>query len=269
MADANGKRFGKLLVVGFGPGSHDHLTFRAKEAIAEADWVVGYTTYINLVKDLIQGKGQVKTGMREEVSRAIKAVELAREGHTVAVVSSGDAGVYGMAGLIFEVLQEQGWKPSPDEVSVEVIPGVSALNSVASLVGAPLVHDFAAISLSDLLTPWEVIVKRIHAAGEADFVVVLYNPKSGRRVKQIVEAQHILLQYRKPDTPVAIVKSAYRDAQNIVLTDLEHMNDYEIGMLTTIIIGNTQTFTYEGLMITPRGYRSKYQLSREEEFEAD
>ncbi len=262
---ANGNPPGKLMVIGFGPGSHDHLTFRGKQAIAEADWVVGYTTYINLVADLIEDKGTVKTGMREEVSRAIKAVELARQGHKVAVVSSGDAGIYGMAGLIFEVLQEQGWKPGPDEIGVEVIPGVPALNAVASLVGAPLVHDFASISLSDLLTPWEVIAKRLEAAGEADFVVILYNPKSGRRVQQIIEAQRILLKYRQPTTPVCIVKSAYREAQHIVLTDLEHMNDFEIGMLTTIIIGNTTTFIYEGLMITPRGYRSKYKLSDDEQ----
>ena len=250
---------GKIFLVGFGPGSHDHLTFRARDAIAEADVVVGYYTYVGLVQDLLGGKLIIQTGMQEEVSRAKQAVDKAEEGRTVAVISSGDAGVYGMAGLVYEILKERGWKPGVG-IYVEVIPGVSAVNSVAALVGAPLVSDFCTISLSDYLVPWEQIAKRIEAAAEADFVVALYNPKSGRRTQQIVEAQRILLKHRDPKTPVAIVKSAYREGQQVVQTDLEHMLDYEIGMLTTIIIGNSTTFTYEGLMLTPRGYQKKYSL---------
>ncbi|HZT36124.1 MAG TPA: precorrin-3B C(17)-methyltransferase [Nitrososphaera sp.] len=255
---------GKINIIGFGPGALEHLTFRAKAAIEESQVIIGYRTYVLLVKDLIQGKKVIATGMREEVKRAQKALEVAQTGRIVGVVSSGDAGVYGMAGLIYEVLTKTGWKGGPDEVGVEVIPGVTALCSVAALVGAPLVHDFASISLSDLLTPLELILKRVEAAASADYVIGLYNPKSGRRTEQIVQAQQIISKHRKPTTPVAIVKSAFRDAQKIVLTDLEHMLDFEIGMLTTIIIGNSATFVYEGRMVTPRGYESKYALIEEE-----
>jgi precorrin-3B C17-methyltransferase len=255
-----GRKAGKIFIVGFGPGSKDHITFRAREAIAESNIVIGYTTYIELVKDLIHGKQIIRTGMTEEVDRAKKAVDMAKQGNTVAVVSSGDSGIYGMAGLIFEVLKEDGWNPY-DGVQVEVIPGVTALCAVSSLLGAPIMHDFASISLSDLLTPWEVILKRIEAAAQADFVIVLYNPKSGRRTWQIVEAQKMIRKYRAGSTPVGIVKSAYRHGQNIVVTDLDHMLDFPIGMLTTIVIGNSSTFTFEGLIVTPRGYHKKYELS--------
>lgn len=250
---------GKVYIVGFGPGDHDHLTFRAKEAIAEAEVVIGYTTYIDLVRDLVDGKEVIQTSMQEEVSRAKKTVDMAEQGRTVAIVSSGDAGIYGMAGLIYEVLHERKWVPETG-IEVEVVPGVTAASSVAALVGAPLVHDFAAISLSDLLTPLDLIYKRVEAAASADFVIAIYNPKSGRRTKQIVETQRIISEHRSPSTPVAIVKSAFRDAQNVVLTDLEHMLDYDIGMLTTIIVGNSQSFVFQGKMITPRGYQRKYAL---------
>lgn len=251
---------GKVLIVGFGPGSHEHITSEARAAIGKADVIVGYRTYVELVKDLVIGKRIISTGMTEEISRAKRAIEIAREGKTVAVISSGDAGVYGMAGLIYDVLREEGWKPG-DGLEVHVIPGVSALNSVAALLGAPLMHDFAAISLSDLMTPWEVIRKRLDCAAQADFVIVLYNPKSGRRTHQIAEAQEIFLKHRKPETPVGIVKSAFRDMQHKALTTLSDMLNHEIGMLTTIIIGNSQTYIYEGLMITPRGYQNKYDLA--------
>jgi len=250
---------GKLFLVGFGPGSQDHLTQRAKEAIAEAEIIIGYTTYIRLVKPLCEGKEVIYTGMTEELARARKAVDMAYAGKKVALVSSGDVGIYGMAGPAFECLKEKGWKRG-GTIDVEVVPGVTAGSACASIMGAPLSHDFCNISLSDLLTPWEVIKQRLEAAAKADFVTVLYNPKSGRRTKQIVEAQKIFLQYRKSTTPVALVKSAYRDLEQIVLTDLDDMLEHEIGMLTTVIIGNKMTFTLDGLMITPRGYQSKYQL---------
>ncbi len=251
---------GKLLIVGFGPGSVDHMTKRAREAIEESDVIIGYKTYIELVRDLIAGKEIISTGMTEEVSRAQAAVKWAERGKTVAVISSGDAGLYGMAGLVYEVLIEKGWtKASP--IEVEVIPGISAIHSCAALLGAPIMHDACTISLSDHLTPWELIEKRIAAAAAADFVIALYNPKSGRRTRQIVEAQRILLRHRAPTTPVGLVKSAYRERQHIVLTDLAHMLDHEIGMLTTVIIGNSTTFVHDGLMITPRGYQRKYQLT--------
>ncbi len=248
---------GVLYVVGIGPGAHEHATPAAVRAIADAELIVGYTTYIKLVADLIRGKEVVRTGMTEEIGRARAAVERARAGAKVALISSGDAGVYGMAGLVFQVLRDIGWKRG-DSPELQIIPGVTALSSCASLMGAPLVHDFCAISLSDLLTPWPAIARRIEAAAAADFVIGLYNPASGRRTRQIVEAHSIIRKYRESTTPVALVKSAYRKLQQAVLTDLDHFLDYEIGMLTTVIVGSSNTFVFEGYMVTPRGYANKY-----------
>ncbi|MBT0571327.1 precorrin-3B C(17)-methyltransferase [Curvibacter sp. CHRR-16] len=257
---------GKIMLVGIGPGSVEHMTQRAREAIAEADTVIGYVTYIKLVADLLEGKEIIRKSMTEELDRAVEALERARQGKKVALISSGDAGVYGMAGPTFEVLFQAGWKPpregdgAPQDVELEVVPGASALNSCAARVGAPLTHDFCAISLSDLLTPWPTIAKRLNAAAQADFVVALYNPKSGRRTRQIVEAQRLFLCHRDPNTPVAIVKSAYRRRERIEMTTLAHMVDADIGMLSTVIIGNSNTFVQHGLMVTPRGYANKYDL---------
>lgn len=251
---------GKLLIIGFGPGSFEHITKRAREAIEESEVVIGYNTYVDLISDLITSQKIVRTGMTEEVSRAQEAVRQAEAGKKVAVISSGDAGVYGMAGLVYEVLIEKGWSRTAG-VEVEVIPGISAINSSASLLGAPIMHDACTISLSDHLTPWDLIAKRVEAAGQADFVIALYNPRSGRRTRQIVETQQILLKYRSPETPVGIVKSAYRDREHVVITNLQNMLDHDIGMLTTVIIGNSSTMLYEGLMITPRGYQRKYTLN--------
>lgn len=253
MSDARGI----LYVVGIGPGAEAHATPAALTAIAESQLVVGYTTYIKLVRHLLEGKEIVKTGMTEEIGRARAAIERARDGATVSLISSGDAGVYGMAGLVFQVLKEMGWKRG-DSPELRLIPGMTALNSCASLVGAPLVHDFCSISLSDLLTPWPAIERRIEAAASADFVIGLYNPASGRRTRQIVDAQAIIRRYRDANTPVALVKSAYRDMEQVVLTDLENFLDYEIGMLTTVLIGSSNTFMFEGYMVTPRGYTNKY-----------
>ena len=249
---------GKILLVGFGPGSKDHMSYRAREAIAESDVVIGYSTYIKLVKDQLDGKEVIKKGMTEEIDRCIEAHDQAKLGKTVSLISSGDIGVYGMAGPTYEVLLKAGWTPESD-IKVEIIPGATALSACASLVGAPLTHDFCSISLSDLLTPWTTIAGRIEAAASSDFVVALYNPKSGRRTQQIVEAQRIMLQYRDPKTPVAIVKSAYRELQEIQMVTLDKMSDCKIGMLTTVLIGNSSTYMQEGLMITPRGYANKYQ----------
>lgn len=248
---------GILYVVGIGPGASQHTTPAALAAIADAEIIVGYTTYIKLVKHLIEGKEIIRTGMTEEIGRARAAVERARDGGKVALVSSGDAGTYGMAGLVFEVLRGCGWKRG-ESPELRIIPGMTALNSCGSLVGAPLVHDFCAISLSDLLTPWPVIARRLEAAAAADFVVGLYNPASGRRTRQIVEAQAILRRHRSGETPVALVKSAYRKLQSAVVSDLDHFLEYEIGMLTTVLIGSSQTFLFEGYMVTPRGYTNKY-----------
>ncbi|MFP5392607.1 MAG: precorrin-3B C(17)-methyltransferase [Gammaproteobacteria bacterium] len=250
---------GKIMLVGIGPGSVEHMTGRARAAIAEADVVIGYVTYIKLVADLIEGKEIIRKSMTEELDRAVSALEAAQAGKKVALISSGDAGVYGMAGPTYEVLFQAGWTPE-HPVRVEIIPGASALNSCAALVGAPLTHDFCAISLSDLLTPWPTIARRLDAAALADFVVALYNPKSGRRTRQIVEAQRLFLRHRRPDTPVAIVKSAYRRREHIVFTTLAAMADADIGMLSTVLIGNSNTFIRHGLMVTPRGYANKYDL---------
>jgi len=248
---------GKILLVGIGPGAHEHMTARARQAIAEADVVIGYSTYIKLVQDLLDGKEVIKKGMTEELDRSIEAYEHAKQGKIVAMVSSGDIGVYGMAGPTYELLLDSGWTPD-DPIQVEVVPGSTALSSCASLVGAPLTHDFCSISLSDLLTPWPVIARRLESAARGDFVVALYNPKSGRRTQHIVEAQNILLRHRSPDTPVAIVKSGYRARQHIQIVRLAEMADCDIGMLTTVLVGNSSTFVRAGLMVTPRGYANKY-----------
>ena len=250
---------GKIMLVGIGPGSEAHMTQRARAAIAEADVVVGYVTYIKLVAELLGGKEVVRKGMTEELDRAVSALDAARAGKKVALISSGDAGVYGMAGPTYEVLFQAGWTPEGD-VEVEIIPGASALNACAARVGAPLTHDFCAISLSDLLTPWPVIARRLDAVAAADFVVALYNPKSGRRTRQIVEAQRLFLRHRRADTPVAVVKSAYRRRERIEFTTLEQMAESDIGMLSTVLIGNSHTFVRHGLMVTPRGYANKYDL---------
>ncbi|MFS0590084.1 precorrin-3B C(17)-methyltransferase [Cytobacillus horneckiae] len=253
------KNKGKIFVVGFGPGDSEHITKRAIDALQQSDYIIGYKTYVELIEHLVTAKSIVSTGMTEEVSRAQEAVKQAEAGNIVSVISSGDSGVYGMAGLVYEVLVEMGWTEK-DGVAVEIVPGISAINSCASILGAPVMHDSCTISLSDHLTPWTVIAKRIEAAGMADFVIALYNPKSGRRTRQIVEAQNILLKYRSPDTPVGLVKSAYRENQNVVLTTLAEMLEHDIGMLTTVIIGNSSTFFYDNKIITPRGYQRKYTL---------
>ncbi len=253
---------GKLLLIGFGPGAHEHLTYRARAAIAEAEVVIGYTTYIKLIADLLEGKEVHRKGMSEELDRVHLAYDMAKQGRKVALISSGDICVYGMAGPALEVLTERGWMGLDDpDVEVEVVPGVSAVNAIASLVGAPLTHDYCTISLSDQLTPWPVIERRVIAATEGDFVVALYNPQSKRRTWQLPETVALMLAHgRSPQTPVAIVKSAYRRRQNIVLTTLDDLCNHKIGMLTTVLVGNSSTRFAAGRMITPRGYANKYDM---------
>ncbi|HEU5120872.1 MAG TPA: precorrin-3B C(17)-methyltransferase [Candidatus Nitrosocosmicus sp.] len=252
---------GKLYVVGVGPGHHDHMTFRAKKAIEESQIIVGYETYVSLVEDLISGKEIYRYPMTQEVDRANQAIEFAEKGSIVSLVSSGDPGIYGMVGLIYEILAEKGWKKNQG-IEVECVPGVSSLNSCSALIGSPLMTDFAVVSMSDLLVPWEIIVKRVEAAALGDFVTVVYNPSSKKRIHQLKDARDIFLKYRSSNTPVAIVKGAFRESQSIVVTDLEKMLDFPdlMGMITTIIIGNSSSFNYNDMMINPRGYRSKYQL---------
>ncbi len=246
-------RSGNLWLVGTGPGALEQITPAAQNAITQADVVIGYSLYVDLIRPLLR-PGQIVEAwpITQERQRAERAIALARWGLTVAVISSGDCGIYGMAGLVLETLQNQGWEGQTP--SVEVFPGISALQSAAARVGAPLMHDFCAISLSDLLTPWEVIDKRLQAAAQADFVVALYNPRSKTRTHQIERVQQIFLQWRSPDTPVALVQSAYRPDEQIRLTTLADFLNHPIDMLTTVLIGNQSTRTLADWMITPRGY---------------
>jgi precorrin-3B C17-methyltransferase len=259
---------GKLYVVGVGPGSHDHMTYRAKVVIEESEVIIGYDTYVSLVEDLIAGKEVYRYAMTQEVDRANQAIDFAEKGRIVSLVSSGDPGIYGMVGLIYEILAQKGWnREDSSSIYVECVPGVSSLNSCAALVGSPLMTDFAVVSMSDLLVPWEIIVKRVEAAAMGDYVTVIYNPASKKRVHQLRDTREIFLKYRKPDTPIAIVKGAYRESQEIVVTTLDNMLEHQdmLGMITTVIVGNSSTFNYEGMMINPRGYTSKYELIRQEQ----
>lgn len=239
-------------MVGIGPGNPEELSSRARSALSEADVVVGYRPYVELIEGILSPEQDViKSGMRQEVQRARLAIDFALDGKMAAVVSSGDAGIYGMAGLVLELLFQEG---AQKQVDFEVIPGITAASAAASLLGAPLMHDFAVISLSDLLTPWEVILRRIKAAALGDFVIVFYNPKSKKRVHQIEEARKILLEHRSPETPVGIVTSAGRDGERAVVSDLEHFLDEEINMFSVVVVGNSHSYAAEGWMITPRGY---------------
>ena len=246
-------RNGQLLLVGTGPGDLGQITPAAQMSITGADVVIGYHLYIDLIKPLLR-PGQIIEGLpiTQERQRAGRAIELANWGLTVAVISSGDSGIYGMAGLVMEELRTQGWDGQIP--SVQVFPGITALQAIASRVGTPLMHDFCAISLSNLLTPWPAIEKRLIAAAQADFVTALYNPKSKTRTEQIAKAREIFLQHRHPETPVAIARSVYREDENITLTTLEKMLETPIDMLTVVLIGNQSTGIYHQWMITPRGY---------------
>ncbi|WP_107670382.1 precorrin-3B C(17)-methyltransferase [Cyanothece sp. BG0011] len=244
---------GKIYLVGIGPGSLEQITSAAKMAINQADALVGYSLYLDLINPL-QRSGQIVESLpiTQERKRAQRAIELAQWGLSVAVISSGDCGIYGMAGLVLEELKNTDWDGK--KPNIEVFPGITALQAAASRVGTPLMHDFCAISLSDLLTPWEVIKKRLNAAAMGDFVTALYNPRSQTRQSQIVEAQSIFLNYRNPNTPVALVRCAYRQDETIILTNLQEMLTHTIDMLTTVLIGNSSTFYHQNWMVTPRGY---------------
>ena len=237
-------------MVGIGPGNLENMSIRAVEVIKSSDCVIGYKTYINLIKDLVEGKEVINSGMRAEIDRASLAIEKAEAGKVVSVISSGDPGVYGMAGLVLEVAKNAGQK-----IPVEVVPGIPSENAAAALLGAPLMHDHVTISLSDLLTPWEVIEKRVTLAAEGDFVVVLYNPKSSERKWQIEKTVEILLSKKSADTPVGIVKSAMRKKQNVTITNLGEVLEHPIDMTTILIIGNSTTFVYDNYMVTKRGYK--------------
>ena len=246
-------RKGQLFLIGMGPGALAHMTPAAQAAVGQADVVIGYRLYLELLQAQFR-PGQIVEpyAITQERQRAQRAITLAQWGLTVAMVSSGDAGIYGMAGLVLEELRAQGWDGITP--AVEVFPGVSAVQAAAARVGTPLMHDFCTISLSDRLTPWAVIERRLEAAAQADFVTALYNPRSQDRVEQLIAAQQIFLRYRAAETPVAIVRSAYRPDEHTALTTLGQLHQVPVDMLTTILIGNQSTRLYQGWMITPRGY---------------
>ncbi len=250
---------GKLFVIGIGPGDAEQMTFKAREAIARSEVVIGYKTYIQLIEAFLSQKEVIASGMTTEVDRVKRALSLAKAGKIVALISSGDAGIYGMAGLVGEMLGRQ----TGDTPDIEVIPGVPALAATAALLGAPLTGDFAAISLSDYLVSWAEICQRLKMASQGDFVIVLYNPKSRNRQQELAKAREIILQYRSPSTPVGIVTNAYRQNQQVTVTDLEHLLEHEVGMTTTVIIGNSTTTVFDDWMVTPRGYEKKYSLKEE------
>lgn len=242
-------------VVGTGPGSIDNITPVAIQCIEESDVVIGYATYLDLIQPYLLNKEVVSSKMMQEVERCNIAFSKAEEGLTVSMISGGDPGIYAMAGLIYEIAAQKN-----SDVDINVVPGLAAINSCAARLGAPLMHDFAAVSLSDLLTPWPVIEKRLEGAASADFVIAIYNPKSKRRVTNIEKAQRILLKHRSGDTPVGIVTAASRDNEKIVLTTLAEMLNEEINMQSTVLVGNSSTFQWRDKMITPRGYSDKYSL---------
>lgn len=239
----------KLYCIGIGPGGAEQMTLRAVRALEQCDCVAGYGLYLDLIEQLIAGKTRIQTGMMREVDRCAAARDAAKEGHTVAVVSSGDAGVYGMAGLLFEVCAGE-----PD-IEIEVVPGITAACSGGAVLGAPLTNDFACVSLSDLLTPWEVIEKRLRGAAAGDFCIALYNPASKKRTDHLRRACDILLETLPPETVCGTVRNIGREGETYTLTTLGALRDTQVDMLTTVFVGNSRTRVIGGRMVTPRGYR--------------
>ena len=241
---------GKIIIAGIGPGSKEDITPAVLEAVREADVIVGYKYYFQFIESYVrEGCECIDTGMKKERERAEQAFKLAEQGKTVVVISSGDAGIYGMAPLIYEMKRE-----SLSDIEVEALPGISAFQKAASLLGAPIGHDMCIISLSDLMTPWEVIERRIKAAAEGDFVTAVYNPKSHGRYWQLYRLQELFLKHRSEDTPVGYVHQAGREDQKVKVTTLEAFNPEDIDMFTVILIGNSQSYISDGKIITPRGY---------------
>ena len=238
----------KLCVVGMGPGAYEDMTIRAVKALENCEVIVGYTVYVELVKEHFAQKEFLTTPMRKEVERCRMAFEQAATGKTTAMICSGDAGVYGMSGLILEIGAEY------PMVTVEVIPGVTAALSGGAVLGAPLMHDFAVISLSDLMTPWETIEKRLYAASEADLAVCLYNPSSRKRADYLKRACEIMLKVRKPETICGTVSQIGREGERMELYTLEELKEVQTDMFTTVFIGNSSTKVINGKMVTPRGY---------------
>lgn len=245
-----------IYVVGIGPGSQETMTYQAIETIKKADVIVGYKTYIDLIKDLIKDKEVVSNGMKQEIDRVKKAVEISKTGKTVAVISSGDAGVYGMAGLVLEMAGDE---------KVEVISGVTASTAAAAVLGAPLMHDFCHISLSDLLTPLDLIYKRVALASEGDFVICIYNPRSKGRPDYLKNSFEIMKKYKLGSTPVGIVKNTGRENQEVSICTIDTIDYETVDMLSIVIVGNSSTYINNKKIITKRGYENKFKGDRNEE----
>lgn len=241
-----------LQIVGIGPGEKKHWTYAAYEAIAGAELIVGYRTYLALVKPYFPEKTYLESGMRDEEARCRAAITEAAAGKKVVLVCSGDSGIYGLASLVYELLAEMG-----EELEVAVIPGVTAALSGSALLGAPVAHDSCLISLSDQMTPWETIEKRLIAAATGDFVIALYNPSSHERPEHLKRACELLLRYRSPETVCGIAAKIGRDGEWAKVLTLQELRDAEVDMQTTVFIGNSETKEWDGKMVTPRGYFSK------------
>ena len=241
---------GKLFVVGLGPGGVEQMTKRAYDALKSCDVIAGYNVYVNLIKEDFKEKEFLSNGMRKEVDRCKLALDEALKGKTVAMISSGDAGVYGMAGIMCQVAKDH------PEIEIEVVPGITAACSGAAVLGAPLISDFCLISLSDLLTPWEKIETRLVDAAHADFVICLYNPSSKKRHDYLMKACDLMMQYKGEETVCGIVGNIGRDGESMKVMTLSELRETPVDMFTTVFIGNSQTKNINGKMVTPRGYRN-------------
>lgn len=239
----------KIYIVGIGPGVYEQMTLKAIEALKASDVIVGYTVYVDLVKDHFPDKEMLTTPMRKEVDRCVLAFQEAMKGKNVSMICSGDAGVYGMSGLMYEIGVDY------PEVELEVIPGVTAATGGAAILGAPLIHDFCLISLSDLLTPWEKIEARLLGASQADFVICLYNPSSRKRHDYLRKACDLMMTYKSPDTVCGIASNIGRDGEAVRVMSLRELRDTQVDMFTTVFVGNSQTKEIDGKMVTPRGYK--------------
>ncbi len=240
----------KIYVVGIGPGNYEEMTLRAANALNASDVIIGYTVYVDLVKEHFAGKEFLTTPMKKEVDRCVLAFEEARKGKAVSMICSGDAGVYGMAGLMYQVGADY------PEVELEIISGTTAATAGAAVLGAPLIHDFCLISLSDLLTPWEKIESRLLHAAEADFVICLYNPSSRKRHDYLQKACDLMLRYKAEDTVCGLVGNIGREGEHSQILTLKELRDTQVDMFTTVFIGNSQTRNLNGKMVTPRGYKN-------------
>lgn len=240
---------GKIFVTGLGPGAGDQMTVQARNVLKQCPVIIGYTVYIDLIRDQFPDKKFLSTPMRREADRCRMAFAEAEKGQDVAMVCSGDAGVYGMAGLICEIGREY------PQTGIEIVPGITAASGGAALLGAPLMHDFAVISLSDLLTPWETIERRLRSAAEADFVICLYNPSSRKRADYLEKACGIILDSRDPGTVCGIARNIGREGESCQVLKLEQLKETQVDMFSTVFIGNSKTMELNGRMVTPRGYQ--------------